>query len=95
MVILLLLIAATVAGLALGLWFNVLVLVPAIGVSLAVGIISLAAAHNSRLAIVVGVIGVLTTLEVGYVVGSLLRAHSPRKFAASQRDWASTLPTQS
>jgi len=81
---------------ALGLRYNVLVLVPAIAVSVTIGIFSLADAHTGRWAIIVGIIGVLTTLQVGYVVGTLLRGYSPEKLGVPsprRNDWA--VPTKS
>jgi len=95
MVFLLLLAVSTAAGMALGLRYNVLVLVPAIAASLTIGFLSLAVAHTGRWATVAGIIGLLTTLQVGYVVGTLLRGYSPEKLGVPSRrnDWA--IPTKS
>jgi len=97
MLVISLLVLSIAAGLLLGLRFNALVLLPAIGVGLAVGIISLTAAYNSRWVIAVGTVGILATLEIGYIVGALFRAYSAAKLGApSQRgDWLPTLPTRS
>jgi hypothetical protein len=66
------LIAGAIAGVLLGIRFKVLVLVPA---SLLAAVIVVANGSRQQLgAVVLTLLGTVASLQIGYVVGSILRA---------------------
>jgi len=67
---------AAIAGLILGLRFNVLVLVPAILFTITVITLSDIARHQSFKMIVLTAVGSAVLLQIGYIAGRILRASS-------------------
>jgi hypothetical protein len=76
-------ITSAVAGILLGLRFKVLVLIPAFLVTTLV-IIAIGSDHTIS-AIVLTVLGTLVSLQIGYIVGSLVRAFARAHLRAAPR----------
>jgi hypothetical protein len=76
-------IAGAVAGILLGLRFKVLVLVPAFLVAMVVIILS--GSGHTLGSIVFTVLGTLVSLQIGYIIGSILRAFARAHLPAAQR----------
>jgi len=77
------LIAGVITGVLLGLRFKVLVIVPA---SLLAAIIIIATGAGQQLgAFVLTLLVTLASLQIGYVVGSILRALVRARFPAAER----------
>jgi hypothetical protein len=77
------LITGAVAGILLGSRFKVLVLVPAFLVAMAVIILN--GSGNTLGSIVLTVLGTLVSLQIGYIIGSILRAFAREYLPAAQR----------
>jgi hypothetical protein len=76
------LIAGAIAGILLGIRFKVLVIVPA---SLLAAVIVIANGSGHKLgAVVLTLVGTLASLQIGYVVGSILRALVRARFPAAE-----------
>jgi len=92
-----LIVGSALAGMLLGLRFNVLILLPAIALSSVVTIVTLVGPHNRLLTLVIGIFGTLTALQLGYALGCVIRTYpfaTPKR--SSRRDsWLPTLPTNS
>ena len=77
------LIAGAIAGMMLGLRFKVLVLIPAF--FLATVIIIVNGSGQTLSAIVFTVLGTVASLQIGYVMGSILRALARAYLPAAER----------
>jgi hypothetical protein len=82
---------AAIAGFVLGLRFKVLALAPAMVLGVAVSIASLAP-HHHAVAILLGLFGTLTFLQLGYVLASVLQTYWPVQIGAvlQHHSWSPT-----
>jgi tetrahydromethanopterin S-methyltransferase subunit C len=77
------LISGAIAGILLGIRFKVLVVVPA---SLLAAVIVVANGSGQQLgAVVLTLLGTVASLQIGYVVGSILRALVRTRLPAAER----------
>jgi hypothetical protein len=76
-------ITGAIAGILLGVRFKVLVLVPAFLVAAVVIIIN--GSGHTLSSIVLTVLGTVVSLQIGYIIGSVLRAFARAHLPAAQR----------
>jgi hypothetical protein len=80
------LIIGTMAGIVLGLRFNVLVLIPAALLAAAVTVANGLASNHASGAILFGLLGTLASLQIGYLVGCVLQAYFSQTAARDDID---------
>ena len=78
-------ITGAIAGILLGVRFKVLVLVPAFLVAAVVIIVNGSGHTLSSISIVLTVLGTVVSLQIGYIIGSVLRAFARAHLPAAQR----------
>ena len=83
-------ITGAIAGIILGLRFKVLVVIPAI--LLATVVIIVSGSGDKLSAIVLTVVGTAVSLQIGYIVGSILRALARSGYQDPRQRWTFRRP---